>query len=73
MTEECVREVKNENSTFKVPNPVSMLRFLFELCSTLVRVYFLLFPFFGGVVLDSASYCVVLVCSHARRFVVPEV
>ncbi|KAI9168848.1 hypothetical protein LWI28_002735 [Acer negundo] len=37
VTEECVREWKNGNSTFRVPDPVSMLRFLYELCSTLVR------------------------------------
>ncbi|KAK2635529.1 hypothetical protein Ddye_030321 [Dipteronia dyeriana] len=37
VTEECVREWKNGNSIFRVPVPVSMLRFLYELCSTLVR------------------------------------
>ncbi|KAK1562872.1 hypothetical protein Q3G72_018316 [Acer saccharum] len=37
VTDECVREWKNGNSTFRVPDPVSMLRFLYELCSTLVR------------------------------------
>ncbi|KAH7570836.1 hypothetical protein JRO89_XS05G0202800 [Xanthoceras sorbifolium] len=37
VTEECIREWKNGNSTFRVPDPVPMLRFLYELCSTMVR------------------------------------
>ncbi|OVA14452.1 THO complex [Macleaya cordata] len=37
ITEEYLREWKNGNSNFKVPNSVPMLRFLYELCWTMVR------------------------------------
>ncbi|KAL7000788.1 THO complex subunit 2 [Sarracenia purpurea var. burkii] len=37
VTEECIRECKNGNPDFKAPNPVPVLRFLFELCWTMVR------------------------------------
>ncbi|XP_058108394.1 THO complex subunit 2 isoform X2 [Magnolia sinica] len=37
LTEDCVREWKNSSSNFKLPNPVPTLRFLYELCSTIVR------------------------------------
>ncbi|KAJ0095472.1 hypothetical protein Patl1_15609 [Pistacia atlantica] len=37
ITEECIREWKNGNPTFRVTNSVPMLRFLHELCSTMVR------------------------------------
>ncbi|GFZ15645.1 similar to THO2 [Actinidia rufa] len=37
VTEECVREWKNGNSIFKAPIPVPVLRFLYELCWTMVR------------------------------------
>ncbi|GAY56567.1 hypothetical protein CUMW_172890 [Citrus unshiu] len=37
ITEECLREWKNGNPSFRVPDPVPMLRFLYELCSTTVR------------------------------------
>ncbi|XP_059649799.1 THO complex subunit 2 [Cornus florida] len=37
VTEDCIREWKNGNLSFKVPNPVPMLRFLYELCWTTVR------------------------------------
>ncbi|XP_021832088.1 THO complex subunit 2 isoform X1 [Prunus avium] len=34
--EDCVREWKNGTSNFKLADPVPMLRFLYELCSTMV-------------------------------------
>nr|XP_027098247.1 THO complex subunit 2-like isoform X1 [Coffea arabica] len=37
ITEESVKELKNGNSSFKFPNSVPVLRFLYELCWTLVR------------------------------------
>ncbi|KAH9746029.1 THO complex subunit 2 [Citrus sinensis] len=37
ITEECLREWKNGNPSFRVPDPVPMLRFLYELCSITVR------------------------------------
>ncbi|KAJ4972997.1 hypothetical protein NE237_006171 [Protea cynaroides] len=37
VTEECIREWKNESSNFKVQNPVILARFLYELCWTMVR------------------------------------
>ncbi|XP_065616400.1 THO complex subunit 2 isoform X1 [Quercus suber] len=37
VTEELVRELKNGNPSFKLSEPVPMLRFLYELCWTLVR------------------------------------
>ncbi|KAI7993665.1 THO complex subunit 2 [Camellia lanceoleosa] len=37
VTEECIREWKNGNPSFKAPNPVPVLRFLYELCWTVVR------------------------------------
>ncbi|KAJ4710125.1 THO complex subunit 2 [Melia azedarach] len=37
MTEERLREWKNGNPSFRVPEPVPMLRFLYELFSTMVR------------------------------------
>ncbi|XP_010271209.1 PREDICTED: THO complex subunit 2 isoform X2 [Nelumbo nucifera] len=37
VTEECLREWKNGNTNFKVPNPVPALRFLYELCWAMVR------------------------------------
>ncbi|CAM8983263.1 unnamed protein product [Rhodiola kirilowii] len=36
VTEEFVRELKNGNPNFKLPEPVPMLRFLYELCSSVV-------------------------------------
>ena len=36
ITEESVKELKNGNSSFKFPNSVPVLRFLYELCWTLV-------------------------------------
>ncbi|KAI3847949.1 hypothetical protein MKX03_017474 [Papaver bracteatum] len=36
ITEECLREWKNGNTNFKLPNSVLMLRFLYELCWTMV-------------------------------------
>ncbi|KAM5566947.1 THO complex subunit 2 [Rosa sericea] len=35
--EDHLREWKNGNPSFKLPEPVPMLRFLYELCSTMVR------------------------------------
>lgn len=37
VTEESIREWKNGNPSFKAPNPVPVLRFLYELCWTVVR------------------------------------
>ncbi|KAK7398843.1 hypothetical protein VNO78_10016 [Psophocarpus tetragonolobus] len=37
VTEECVREWRSGNPTLRVSQPVPMLRFLYELCSTMVR------------------------------------
>lgn len=37
VTEDLLREWKNGNPTFKVPDPLPMLRFLYELCWTMVR------------------------------------
>lgn len=37
VTEECVREWRSGNPALKVSQPVPMLRFLYELCSTMVR------------------------------------
>ncbi|XAR65132.1 hypothetical protein NMG60_11009111 [Bertholletia excelsa] len=37
VTDDCIREWKNGNLSFKVPNPVPMLRFLYELCWVMVR------------------------------------
>ncbi|GAV74210.1 Tho2 domain-containing protein/Thoc2 domain-containing protein [Cephalotus follicularis] len=37
VTEESLREWKNGNPNFRVPSPVNMLRFLYELCSSVVR------------------------------------
>ncbi|XP_044488002.1 THO complex subunit 2 isoform X2 [Mangifera indica] len=37
ITEECIREWKSGNPTFRITNSVSMLRFLYELCSAMVR------------------------------------
>lgn len=37
VTEECLREWKNGNTEFRVSNPVPMLRFLYELCWSMVR------------------------------------
>ncbi|GMP92972.1 hypothetical protein CsSME_00042993 [Camellia sinensis var. sinensis] len=34
VTEESIREWKNGNPSFKAPNPVPVLRFLYELCWT---------------------------------------
>lgn len=36
ITEECLREWKNGNTNFKLPDSVPMLRFLYELCWTMV-------------------------------------
>ncbi|CAM9002540.1 unnamed protein product [Rhodiola kirilowii] len=36
VTEEFVRELKNGNPNFKLPEPIPMLRFLYELCSSVV-------------------------------------
>nr|GMD23387.1 THO complex subunit 2 [Ipomoea batatas] len=37
ITEDSIKEFKNGNSSFKFPNPVPTLRFLYELCWTMVR------------------------------------
>ncbi|RVW34617.1 THO complex subunit 2 [Vitis vinifera] len=37
VTDDCLREWKSGNPSFKVSGTVPMLRFLYELCSTLVR------------------------------------
>lgn len=37
VTEECLREWKNGNSEFRVSNPVPILRFLYELCWSMVH------------------------------------
>ncbi|KAL5174674.1 THO complex subunit 2 [Glycine soja] len=37
VTEECIREWRSGNPALKVSQPVPMLRFLYELCSTMVR------------------------------------
>ncbi|KAK2995185.1 hypothetical protein RJ640_005775 [Escallonia rubra] len=37
VTEDCIREWKSGNPSFKPPNPVPSLRFLYELCWTMVR------------------------------------
>ncbi|KAJ7980585.1 THO complex subunit 2 [Quillaja saponaria] len=37
VTQDCVREWKSGNPSFKVSEPVSLLRFLYELCWTMVR------------------------------------
>ncbi|KAA8529838.1 hypothetical protein F0562_034393 [Nyssa sinensis] len=37
VTEDCIREWKSGNPGFKVPNQVPMLRFVYELCWTMVR------------------------------------
>lgn len=37
ITDDLLREWKSGNPSFKAPNPVPMLRFLYELCWTLVR------------------------------------
>ncbi|MCL7046579.1 hypothetical protein MKW94_030124 [Papaver nudicaule] len=36
ITAECIREWKNGNTSYKLPNSVPMLRFLYELCWTMV-------------------------------------
>ncbi|KAM1011881.1 hypothetical protein ACFX2C_047172 [Malus domestica] len=36
VTDDCLRQWKNGNPSFKLPDPVPMLRFLYELCSTMV-------------------------------------
>ncbi|KAH6773938.1 THO2 [Perilla frutescens var. frutescens] len=37
LTEDAVKELKNPNSNFKFPSPAPILRFLYELCHTMVR------------------------------------
>ncbi|KAH7839633.1 hypothetical protein Vadar_006542 [Vaccinium darrowii] len=37
VTEECIKEWKNGNPSFKAPKPVPLLRFLYELCWAMVR------------------------------------
>ncbi|GMH01955.1 hypothetical protein Nepgr_003794 [Nepenthes gracilis] len=37
VTEEFLRELRNGNPSFRLPNPVSMLRFLYELCWSMVH------------------------------------
>ncbi|KAI8538772.1 hypothetical protein RHMOL_Rhmol09G0129800 [Rhododendron molle] len=37
VTEECIREWKNGNPSFKASKPVPLLRFLYELCWAMVR------------------------------------
>ncbi|CAK9165959.1 unnamed protein product [Ilex paraguariensis] len=37
ITDDCIKEWKNGNYSFKLPNQVPMLRFLYELCWTMVR------------------------------------
>ncbi|PON53679.1 THO complex [Trema orientale] len=37
VTEDCLREWKSGNPNFKLHHPVPMLRFLYELCSTMAR------------------------------------
>lgn len=37
ITEDCIREWKNGSPSFKGPESVPMLRFLYELCWTMVR------------------------------------
>ncbi|XP_057960883.1 THO complex subunit 2 [Malania oleifera] len=37
ITEDCLQEWKSGNPSFRVPKPVPMLRFLYELCWSLVR------------------------------------
>lgn len=50
VTAEFVRECKNGNPTFRLPSPVPMLRFLCELCSSMVlslnHFFVLHFPFY---------------------------
>lgn len=46
VTDDCLREWKSGNPSFKVSGTVPMLRFLYELCSTLVRFFFPLVLFF---------------------------
>nr|XP_016515191.1 PREDICTED: THO complex subunit 2-like [Nicotiana tabacum] len=36
VTEECIKELKNGNSSFKFSEPLPTLRFLYELCSVMV-------------------------------------
>ncbi|KAK6146705.1 hypothetical protein DH2020_020574 [Rehmannia glutinosa] len=36
-TEDSVKELKNSNSNFRFPSPAPILRFLYELCFTMVR------------------------------------
>ncbi|CAA2963416.1 THO complex subunit 2 [Olea europaea subsp. europaea] len=37
LTEDSIKELKNANSNFKFPSPAPVLRFLYELCWTVVR------------------------------------
>lgn len=46
MTEDAVKELKNPNSNFKFDSPAHILRFLYELCYTMVTL-----------VVSSMSFC----------------
>ncbi|KAL7149573.1 hypothetical protein ABFS83_05G050400 [Erythranthe nasuta] len=37
LTEDSIKELKNSNSNFRFPSPAPVLRFLYELCSAMVR------------------------------------
>ncbi|KAK4423361.1 THO complex subunit [Sesamum alatum] len=37
LTEDSIKELKNSNSNFRFPSPAPVLRFLYELCFTMVR------------------------------------
>ncbi|KAL0409046.1 UNVERIFIED_CONTAM: THO complex subunit [Sesamum radiatum] len=37
LTEDSIKELRNSNSNFRFPSPAPVLRFLYELCFTMVR------------------------------------
>lgn len=47
LTEDSIKELKNANSNFKFPSPAPVLRFLYELCWTvvLINLYFFLYGY----------------------------
>jgi THO complex subunit 2 len=62
--DEYAREWKNGNASFKLPEPVPMLRFLYELCSTMVSSKSLCSFFFLSF---SLRLCIVNTC-YGRVF-----
>ncbi|KAK4484106.1 hypothetical protein RD792_011326 [Penstemon davidsonii] len=51
LREDFVKELKNANSNYKFPSPVPVLRFLYELCFTMVllsSVYYILQVVYPG-------------------------